>query len=100
MPSPHSCPFQGSIGGPGFNASKGSSQDPAFLDDSRESTNQREPDHFPTYNRPTAGRAIWKCDSPPSRMTAMRAWRKVWDQPVDQLDNWYPAYQREILEQM
>lgn len=42
----------------------------------------------------------WSFPQTAGVVTAMRAWRKVWDKPVEQLDNWYPAYQREILEQL
>ncbi len=29
---------------------------------------------------------------------AMRAWRKVWETPTEQLDAWYPAFQKELLD--
>lgn len=31
-------------------------------------------------------------------LTAMRGWRKVWKTPAANLDSWYPAYQRKLLD--
>ena len=38
-------------------------------------------------------------DFPQARgvLMAMRSWRKVWETPVQGLDQWYPEYQRKIL---
>lgn len=39
-------------------------------------------------------------DFPQARgvLTAMRNWRKVWNTPKGNLDDWYPAYQRALLD--
>lgn len=41
-------------------------------------------------------------DFPQARgvLTAMRHWRKVWNTPVKDLDQWYPPYQRGILDRI